>query len=62
MNNFNQNSKQKKGHNAFKKLDRVMNTCLLIDVMMVDKYCKCISYISNDFEKSEVVRKTQSKF
>ena len=28
-----------------------MYSCMLMEVMMVNKYCKCISYISNGFEK-----------
>ena len=46
-----QNSKSKKGHNSYKILDRFMYSCLLMEVMMVNKYCKCISYISNGFAK-----------
>ena len=28
-----------------------MYSCLLMEVLMVNKYCKCINYISNGFEK-----------
>ena len=34
-----------------KNLDRVMYSCLSMEVMMVNKYCKCKSYISNGFAK-----------
>ena len=34
------------------KLDRVMYSCLLMEVKMVNKFFKFISYISNGFEKS----------
>ena len=49
--NLNQNSKLKKSQNSLKKIDRIMCSCLSMEVMMVNKYCKCISYISNGFEK-----------
>ena len=48
---LNQNSKSKKGYNSYKNLERVMYSCLSMEVMMVNKYCKCISYISNGFAK-----------
>ena len=34
-----------------KKKLTVMYCCLLMEVMMVNKYCKCIGFISNGFEK-----------
>ena len=47
---INQNSKSKKGHNSYKNHDRVMYSCLLMEVMMVNKYCKFQSNICNGFE------------
>ena len=49
--NLYQNSKSKKGHNSYKNLDRVMYSCLLMEVMMVNKRCKFQSNICNGFDK-----------
>ena len=43
--------KSKKGHNSYKNFDRVMYSCLLMEVMKVNQYFKCIRLISNGFEK-----------
>ena len=48
---FNQHSKSKKGHNSYKKLDRVMSSCLLMEVMMMNKCCKFQSCICNGLDK-----------
>ena len=41
-----------------KTLTRVMYFCLLLEVMMTNKYCKFQSNICNGFEKSDVVQTT----
>ena len=51
---FNQNSKAKNGHNSYKNLDRVMYSCLLLEVMMVKKCCKFQSNICNGFGKKYI--------
>ena len=48
---LNQNSKAKNGHNSYKNLDRAMDSCLLLEIMMVKKCCKFQSNICNGFEK-----------
>ena len=47
-----------KVHYSYKNFQIVMFSCLLMEVIMVNKYCKCISYIPYGFEKSWVVRKS----
>ena len=49
--NLNQHSKSKKGHNSLKKLDRIMYSCLLMEVMMVNKCGKFQSNICYGFDK-----------
>ena len=46
--NFNQNSKLKKGHNSAKMLDRVTSSCLQVGIMMVIKCSKYKRHISMD--------------
>ena len=42
---------RKKGHNSYKNLHRFMYSCLLMEVMMVNKCCKFQSNIYTDFDK-----------
>ena len=49
MNNFTKILNPKRAI-ILKKLDSVMYSCLLKEVMMVNKYCKSISFISNGYE------------
>ena len=42
--NFTKILRRKKGHNSYKHLDRVMYSCMLIEVMMVNK---CFKFQSN---------------
>ena len=48
---LNQKYKSKKGHNSYKNLDRVMYSCLLMEVMMVNKCCKFQRNICYGFDK-----------
>ena len=43
--------KSKKDHNSYKNLDIVMYSCLLMEVLMVNKFCKIQSNIWNGFDK-----------
>ena len=44
-------SNSKKGHTSYIYLDRAMLLCLLMEVMMVNKYCKIQSNISYGLKK-----------
>ena len=44
------NSKLKKGHKSYKNLDTVTYSCLMMQVMIVNKYCKFKSHFFNGFE------------
>ena len=48
---LNQKSKAKNGHNSYKNIDRVMYSCLLLEVMKVKKCCKFQSNICNGLKK-----------
>ena len=52
---LNQNSKSKKGHNSYKNLDRVINSCLVMEEMMVNKYYKFEGKICNSFENKRAM-------
>ena len=55
----NQNFKSKKGRNSYKILDRVISSCLLMEVMMLNKCCRFQSNICNGFDKKvNLVQKT----
>ena len=59
---LNRNSKSKKRHNSYKNLDRVMYSCLLIEVMMVKKCCKFQSNICSGFEKKKKSKKCNDSY
>ena len=52
---------RKKGHFSCKNLNRVMYSCLLMEVMMLNKCCKFRSHIYNGFEKKWIGTKNLTK-
>ena len=58
---LNQNSKWKKGLYSDENMDKVMYSCLLMDVMMVNKCCKFQSNICNSSEKKRIGTKNLTK-
>jgi len=52
-------SKSKKGHNSAKIVDRVRNSCLQIEIVMINKCSKFQSHKSNSFYKTWTCTKSE---